>query len=336
MMRRIIATTLLLGAGAIQTSPLAAQATLDQGPANAGQNSAFNPAGGFDHWEKTVPVIASGAWQGPRTADGQPDVSGFWSNTISNHSNFTDPQAGPPGEPTKAAKLPRDQRAPSRVSDPADGQIPYLPGARALQEDYARHFATPSRAWHVEPLARCAPAGVPKSFMWHGFEIRQYPGTVLLLFDSGTRIIHLDKSPGLAPQVKLWNGDSHGHWEGNTLVVNVTNNNGKALFGREGDFMSENATVVERYIFQADGKRFNYVATFTDPTVYSRPWTATIPIKRYVDGDPTDDWHYDVSPANRPGRPLLNEKMERICVENNGPSDGGVFDLPPDGPVIDR
>src|SRR6202012_5798922 len=123
---------------------------------------------------------------------------------------------------------------------------------------------------------------------------------------------------------------------GNTLVVEVRNNNSKALFGRTGDFASDNVAITERYIFSADGKRFNYVATFTDPTVYSRPWTATIPARRYTEADKPDEWHYIVAPANRPAQPLLNEQMERICVENNGPFGGGAVGVPHDGPVIDR
>jgi hypothetical protein len=292
------------------------------------------PPGG--RWETEVPNIASGPWHGKRLADGQPDVEGHWSNTIANHSNFTDPQAGPPGDPSNTAKLPRDRRAPSRVSDPVDGQIPYLPAARALQEDFAKHFPNPTEPRYIEPLARCAPAGVPKSFMWHGWEFRQYPGYVLMLFDSGTRIIRLDAKKPLPDSIKLWNADSHGHWEGNTLVVRVTNNNAKALFGRNGDFSSDQVTVEERYIFSADGKRFNYVATFTDPTVYARPWTATIPARRFTEADKPDEWHYIVSPANRPGQPLLHEQMERICVENNGPLGGGAVGVPNTGPVIDR
>jgi hypothetical protein len=294
------------------------------------------PPGNANRWEKTVPDIASGEWTGPRTADGQPDVSGFWSNTISNHSNFTDPQAGPPGEPSAAAKLPRDQRAPSRVTDPADGQIPYLPAARALQEDFARNFPNPEKSRYIEPLARCAPAGVPKSFMWHGYEVRQYPGYVLFLFDSGTRLIRLEKAPHLPSDIKLWNGDSRGHWEGNTLIVDTRNNNGKALFGRYGDFMSENATVIERFIFAPDGSRFNYVATFTDPMVYTRPWTATIPARRYTVADTPDGWHFDVKPVNAPGKPLEYEHWERICAENNGPFGGGAVGVPSTGAVIDR
>jgi len=286
-------------------------------------------------WEKEVRSIAEGPWNGPRLPDGQPDISGFWSNTIANQSNFTDPQAGDPDRPSAAFRLPRNQRAPSRVTDPADGQVPYQPEARALQEDFARNFQNPTKPQYVEPLARCAPAGVPKSFMWHGHEIRQYPGYVLFLFDSGTRIVHLDDGPHLSDSIKLWNGDSHGHWEGNTLVVNVTNNNGKALFGYSGDFMSENATVVERYIFAEDGKRFNYVATFTDPTVYTRPWTATIPLRRFTEADGPMDWHYMVTPVNLPGKQLL-ESPERICVENNGVFGGGAVGVPSDRPIISR
>jgi hypothetical protein len=293
------------------------------------------PQGGGIERSIEVPVIASGPWQGARLADGQPDVQGHWSNTIANHSNFTDPQAGPPGEPSAKARLPRDQRAPSRVSDPADGQVPYLPAARAVQQDFAKNFPNPTKPRYIEPLARCAPAGVPKSFMWHGYEIRQYPGYVLFLFDSGYRIVRLDGKPHLPANIKLWNADSRGRWEGNTLVVDVRNNNAKALFGRTGDFASENVVVEERYVFDNDGKRFNYVATFDDPTVYSRKWTATIPARRYTEADKPDGWHYEVAPANRPG-PLLHERMERICVENNGPFGGGAVGVPLDGPIISR
>jgi hypothetical protein len=287
-------------------------------------------------FEKSYAAVASGSWAGPRTADGQPDIQGFYSNTIANHSNWTDPQAGPPDEPSQAAKLPRNQRAPSRVTDPVDGQVPYLPAARALQQDFARNFSNPVKPRYIEPLARCAPAGAPKSLIWHGYEIRQYPGYVVFLFDSGTRIIHLGDKPRLPDSIKLWNADSRGRWEGNTLVVEARNNNGKALFGRTGDFASESVVIEERYVFAPDAKRYTYVARFTDPTVYSRPWTATIPAKRYTEADEPDGWHYDVVAANRPGQPLLHEKIERICVENNGPFGGGAVGVPLEGPIIDR
>lgn len=296
------------------------------------QQTGNQPAG---RWENTVTAIAEGEWHGARLSDGQPDVQGFWSNTIGNHNNWTDPQAGSPDEPTPAAKLPRAQRAPSRVSDPVDGQVPYQPWARAAQQDFAAHFADPTEARYIEPLARCAPAGVPKSFTWHGYEIRQYPGVVLFLFNSGSRLIYLDERPPLPDNIKLWNADSRGHWEGNTLVVQVRNNNGKALFSRTGDFASENVQIEERYVFDNGGKRYNYIARFTDPATYTRPWTATIPARRYTESDAPEGWHYDVSVANRAGSPV-HEHMERICAENNGPFGGGAVGVPSDEPVIAR
>jgi hypothetical protein len=289
------------------------------GQANAQQ--AQGGGGGGLQREKTVPVIQSGKWTGPRLRDGQPDVQGFWSNTIANHNNLTDPQGGVPGDPSRRnlPTGPREDRAPSRVSDPPDGQVPFQPWARAVQQDFLANFHNPVRPEYIEPLARCAPAGVPKSFMWHGYEVRQYPGYVLFIFGSGSRIIHLDGKPHLPDNIKLWNADSRGHWEGNTLVVDVANNNAKARFGRTGEFASENVHVEERYIFDNAGKRYNYVATITDPTVYTRPWSVTIPARRYTAADEPDGWHFDVALANQPpGKPPIVEWPERICVENNG------------------
>ncbi len=169
----------------------------------------------------------------------------------------------------------------------------------------------------MEPLARCAPAGPTKSLTWHGYEIRQFPGYVLFLFDSGTRIIYLDGRPHLAENIKLWNADSRGQWEGNTLIVDVTNNNAKARLARTGEFSSDNVVIEERYIFDHGGERYTYQAVYTDPTVYTRPWTVTIPAKKYVLGSPQDEWHnptFNTTGAN--GEPLI-EAYERTCVENN-------------------
>jgi hypothetical protein len=269
-------------------------------------------------WEKNVPPIESGKWTGKRLPDGQPDVQGNWANTIANQNNWTDPQGGEPG--ARPPKTGRNERAPSRVSNPADGQVPFQPWARTRQQEFFTNFHDPVKPEYIEPFARCAPGGVPKSFTWHAYEIRQYPGYVLFLFDSGTRIIHLDSKPHLPGSIKLWNADSRGHWEGNTLVVDVTNNNAKARLGRSGEFASDNVHIVERYVFDNSGKRYNYVATITDPTVYTQPWTATIPARRYglEQGDEPDGWHYEGEIANRPGKPPMDEYHERICVENNG------------------
>lgn len=292
-----------------------------QTPPASGQPAPRPPVQGNGiQQEKSFPQIKSGAWTGPRLPDGQPDVQGHWSNTIGNHNNWTDPQGGVPGDPNvrNLAQGPRSERAPSRVSDPADGQVPFQPWARARQQEFLANFHNPTQPQYVEPLARCAPGGVPKSLIWHGYEIRQFPGYVVFLFDSGTRVIHLDGKPHLPANIKLWNADSRGRWEGNTLVVDVTNNNAKALFGRTGEFASENVHITERYIFDNGGKRYNYVATITDPTVYTRPWTATIPARRWTAADQPHGWHFQVSLAKHSGKEPLLDREERICHENNG------------------
>jgi hypothetical protein len=293
----------------------------DENKAQPEQKPAAQPQQGSGISRETrFPKIESGKWTGPRTHDGQPDVQGYWSNTISNHSNFTDPQGGIPNDPNpnRLAKGPREERAPSRVSDPADGQVPFQPWALEKVKEFQVKFHDPTEPQYIEPLARCAPGGIPKSLYWHGYEIRQYPGYVVFLFNSGTRIIHLDEKPHLPGNIKLWNGDSRGHWEGNTLVVDVGNHNGKALFGRTGEFISENGHIEERYIFNNEGTRYNYEAVFIDPTVYMRSFTVTIPAKRWTAADKPNGWHFEVSLAKHAGSNPIIESEERICAENNG------------------
>lgn len=274
--------------------------------------------------ERAVFKVDSGKWQGPRLKDGQPDVQGAWSNTIGNHTNLVDPQGGIPGEARRTPLGPRESRAPSRISDPADGQIPFQPWAREKQQEFLANFHNPVKPEYIEPLARCAPGGPSKSFMWHGFDIRQYPGYVVFLFDSGTRVIHLDGKPHLDQRVKLWNGDSRGRWEGNTLVVEVRNVNGKARFGRTGEFFSENAKITERYVFDNDRQKFLYHATYDDPTVFTRPFTVTIPLRR-VENFAHDNWNNILFPATHAGKEKILERYEQICTENNGGhGNGGV------------
>jgi len=315
----LLACTVALAPAATALAQDAAAGARSSAAAPSSAPSQQRGAGPGIGYERTVPVITSGPWTGKRLPDGQPDISGDWSNTIANHNNTTDPQGGIPGDPhERPPRTTREQRAPSRVTDPADGQLPYLPWARAKQIEFAKGFFDASKPEYLEPLARCAPAGIPKSFYWHGYEIRQYPGYIVFLFNSGARIIHLNNPKHLSPDIKLWQGDSRGHWEGNTLVVDVGNLNSKARFGRTAEFTTENVHVVERFIFDGSNQRYNYVATFTDPAAFSRPFTITVPARRWTVADKTNEWHYEVPLANNPGKPPIGDHLERICVENNG------------------
>lgn len=266
-----------------------------------------------------VHLVEQGGWSGARLSDGQPDVGGHWSNTIGNHNNLTDPQGRFPLDPPVNQEPPRHERAPSRLSIPADGEFPFQPWARALQKEFMNNLYSPTRPEYVEPLARCAPGGPTKSLLWHGYEIRQFPGYVLFLFDSGTRLVHLDDKPLLDDGIKLWNGDSRGRWEGNTLHVSVANHNAKSRFGRTGEFVSEHAVINERYIFSEDGEYFLYEADYVDDTVLTEPMRFTIPSRRVTERTPQDGWNNITFPVNYPdGIQRGIEAYERTCAENNG------------------
>ena len=93
------------------------------------------------------------------------------------------------------------------------------------------------------------------------------------------RIIRLDGSAHIPDNIRLWQGDSVGHWEGDTLVVDTTNLNGKTWLNEVGDVVSYAEHAVERFI-PGDGERLTYEATITDPITYTKPWTIRIPLTR--------------------------------------------------------
>jgi len=269
--------------------------------------------------DKSTPKIASGKWTGPKLEDGQPDIGGNWSPTFGSYLNFTDPEGISTGERPRTLP-PREERAPSRVSDPADGKVPFQPWALAKVKEYQDFYANPIKPEFIDPLARCAPQGIPQSLYMHGHEILQYPGYIVFLFDQGNRIIHLDNKPHLPSNIKLWNGDSRGHWEGNTLIVDVSNYNGKSKYGRTGEFASENVQIKERYVFDNDGKRYNYIAEISDPSVYTRPFTVTVAERKWTEADEPRAVVYAVRKAKHAGsETIIENDEERACIEYNNP-----------------
>jgi len=204
-----------------------------------------------------------------RNADGKPDLSGNYQSNAGGANYGLEPNR-------------RDSFTPSSrgvVIDPADGSLPYQPWARA--ERINREL--PHRGYD-DPTAHCFVAGVPRSmYVPSPLQILQPPGYVVLLFERMSwRIIPLDGRGHLPDNVRLWQGDSVGHWEGDILVVDTTNLNGKAWLNEVGDVLSHAAHVIERFIPTEDGK-ITYRATVTDPIVYTRPWTIEIPLSRQND-----------------------------------------------------
>jgi hypothetical protein len=115
------------------------------------------------------------------------------------------------------------------------------------------------------------------------YRIVQTPGWVAInqyrMHDM--RMIPLDGRPHLPQAVRAWQGDSRGHWEGNTLVVDTTNFNGKLGANLQGS--DENLHLIERYT-QIDADTIKYEYTVEDPTVWTRPWSISIPLAKDTDG----------------------------------------------------
>ena len=122
---------------------------------------------------------------------------------------------------------------------------------------------------------RCMAAVLPDFGGNTGFflQIIQSPGAVSIFYDTGQgqgwqRIIPVTDNPHLPPQVRQWWGNSRGRWEGNTLVVDVTNFSPKTYF--QGSY--ENLHLVERWT-RLDAGTIEYAVTIEDPTTWTRPWT---------------------------------------------------------------
>jgi hypothetical protein len=201
--------------------------------------------------------------------DGKPDLSGFYSSD-SGGANY--------GLEVNQ----RDFLMPATrgiVVDPPDGRLPYQPWARAERIDRE----LPHRGYD-DPTAHCFVAGIPRShYTPSPFQILQPPGYVIVLFERMSwRQIPIDNRPHLPDNVRLWMGDSVGRWEGDTLVVETKNMNGKTWLNERGDVMSHQATIVER-ITPVDGDRIMYRATVTDMGAYTAPWTIEIAWNRQDD-----------------------------------------------------
>jgi hypothetical protein len=118
--------------------------------------------------------------------------------------------------------------------------------------------------------------------MPYPFQIVQSSKGVLFVYEyaSANRFVNMGKPQEAGSDT--WMGTNNGHWEGETLVVEVTGLNGLAWFDRVGDFASDKLHVVERYT-RADRDHLNYEATLEDPSVFSRPWKISMPLYRRIE-----------------------------------------------------
>ena len=240
------------------------------------------PASLFGQGAVARPPASPRPWPPPLTPDGQPDVQGSWRPVNGGTQSL---------DPAKSSAADFEERVtgvvktnPSRIVDPPDGHIPYQPWAAALQRELAAVYENPTKAEHIDTQTRCLVGPVPRMYYFPTFRILQPAGSVVFVWDEyhAFRVVPLDGRPHVGANVKLWMGDARGRWEGNTLVVDTTNLNAKSRLDVVGDFFSDKAHLVERFIF-VDATTMNYEVTITDPMVFTRPWTMRVAQRRMPD-----------------------------------------------------
>jgi hypothetical protein len=164
------------------------------------------------------------------------------------------------------------------IVDPPDGKIPYKPEALATRAENFRKRAT------ADPVNKCYLPGVPRiTYMPFPFQIFQTPEFVAITYEyvHASRTVHLT-NPKHLDDISFWMGDSRGHWEGDTLVVDVADNEPTTWLDLSGDFHSDALHIVERYT-RTSPDTMLYEATIEDPNVYTRPWKISIPLYRHTE-----------------------------------------------------
>ena len=243
----------------LTSPPAAGQAPPAPAAGCPGQSAQFHPCA----------LAKAKTFRPPRTPDDKPDMQGFWRGPgLSATENIEEHPSTPDGDDIGGASL---------IANTPDGKVPYQPWAVAQRRE--------NRERYIEPNILCFLSGVPRTmYLPTVIQILQPPGYVVVLLEGGhrNRIIPTDGRVHLGESLKLWNGDSRGRWEGNTLVVDVTNQNARAWFDQAANFYTDTAHMVERFTL-IDPDTIHYEVAIEDPNVYTRPWKIAFPLRRVTE-----------------------------------------------------
>jgi hypothetical protein len=209
----------------------------------------------------------------PRTADGKPNFTGIWQvmNTANWDLQTHEARQGP------VISLGAAFSVPPGVGVVDGDEIPYQPAALAKKKENGANWMA------LDPEVKCFMPGIPRAtYMPFPFQIVQSTNTVLMAYEfaSASRIIRMnskDKSPAPA-----WMGWNVGRWDGDTLVIDVTDLDERTWFDRAGNFHSDALHVVERYTL-IDANTIQYDVTIEDPKVFTRPWKISMPVYRRLE-----------------------------------------------------
>jgi hypothetical protein len=197
----------------------------------------------------------------PRRPDGKPDLTGRWDGSGGALSNTVILEEHPGGFGITAGK--------SLIIDPPDGIIPYQPWALA-ERDRRRDDAN----GYEDPVGHCEFYDIGRIHSFAQDIVHAGDNIVINANQHITRVVDMKRREHLPAGIRLWQGDPLGRWEGDTLVVESTNFNGKSRMAIGGDFYSADARVVERFTM-LDSNTIRWTMTIDDPKVFTRPWTMT-------------------------------------------------------------
>ena len=225
----------------------------------------------------------------PRTRDGKPDLNGIWQALNTANFDLQAHTARPalavrpgPGGPVPAAPvlaLGAVGAVPAGLGVVVGDEIPYQPWAAATKKETQENWLA------LDPEIKCYLPGVPRAnYMPYPFQIFQSDKATFIAYEyaGAVRNIYM-KDPGVPP-LDSWMGQSVGHWDGDTFVIDVTGFNDQSWFDRSGNFHSEALHVVERYTM-TDRDHLQYEATIEDPKVFTRPWKIGMPLYRHVNSN---------------------------------------------------
>jgi hypothetical protein len=263
--------------------------------------------------ETTAAAVADPKWKAPRTSWGEPSFEGVWSSDdmrsvpLNRPRQFGTRQSLDEKEFMERAS--RDQAGRDRavntetflrnewgtrtfgytslVVDPADGQVPQMTAAgrsRAASRDRGTFGPGPFNDFEDFTLYdRCITRGLLGSVLpviyGNGLRITQSPGYVAISYEMihDSRMIPLDGRPQLSDDIRQYLGDSRGHWEGNTLVVETTNMTDKTSVGTNGNGIRHSRAIkITERLTRVDPEMIEYIATVSDPVTYTAPFTVRL------------------------------------------------------------
>ena len=209
----------------------------------------------------------------PRMPDGKPNLNGIWQ--AMNTANWDLLTHGPADAPLVATGA--QGITPPGIGVVEGDAIPYLPAAaKKREENFANRLA-------LDPETKCYLPGVPRAtYMPYPFQIVESPQAIVIAYEYAGAVRNINMGKPTESPTDSWMGWSNGHWEGDTLVVDVAGFNDQTWFDRSGNFHSDALHVVERYTpINADAIR--YEATIEDSGVFSRPWKIGMPLYRHLE-----------------------------------------------------